>query len=66
MTDKRPDGRMDRRVDSWTGGRPRQARWRTRAGRPSRAGKTGRVGTGGQDGLPEHERCPREASYKGS
>ena len=44
MTDGRLDGWMDRRVDSWTDGRPRRAGWRTRAGRPNRAGKTGRDG----------------------
>jgi hypothetical protein len=67
---RRPDGRMDGHVNGWTDGRPRwteSGRTADTGNKSSRASKTdrgGRTGRGREDrsGLPEHERCPREAS----
>ena len=49
------DGRMN-------GQKARSCRTERLGRKPSRAGKTGR-GREDMNGLPEHEHCPREASY---
>ena len=58
MTDGRPDGRTEGRVGQ-DGGHGQE-------GQVGQVRGSGTGGRGGQNGLPEHERCPREASYKRS
>ena len=50
MTDGRPDGQMNG--------------WKARSGKMEDTGMKAKSGREDKNGLPEHECCPRETSYK--
>ena len=60
------DGRVDRWTDEWTVGKDGRYGQEGVVGQQGQVGQVGQVGAGdgseegGQDGLPEHEGCPRE------